>query len=81
MPTYIRCTDDSTGHEVDVDERSLRPGLTPIPGYPQNFGPGARPRPAKHHVAKDGRPARRRTRPPTSAASAPTTQEPEGTAP
>lgn len=60
MPTYIRVRDDCTGHEVDVDERSLRPGMTPIDGYPTNSGPGAVPRPAKHRVDKTGRPARRR---------------------
>lgn len=77
MPTYIRVRDDKTGHETDCDERSLRPGLTPIPNYPKNSGPGAKPRPAKHLVAKDGKPARPRTRTKpspadTAAAAAPT---------
>lgn len=78
MPTYVWCKDDSTGHLVDVDERSLRDGLTPVAGYPTNSGPGARPRPAKHHVAKDAKPARRRTT--STAAPAPTTT-PEGKQP
>jgi hypothetical protein len=63
MPTYIRVRSTSTGHEYDCDERALRPGMEPIPGYPPNTGPGARPRPAKHRVDKAGRPARRRTTP------------------
>lgn len=66
MPTYIRVRDDATGHEYDVDERSLRAGMTPIDGYPTNSGPGARPRPAKHRVDKTGRPARGRRRTTTS---------------
>lgn len=61
MPDWVRCRDDTTGHEVDVHAQSLRPGLTPIPGYPPNSGPGAIPRPAKHHVDKAGKPARPRT--------------------
>lgn len=76
MPDWIRCVDDSTGHEVDVDARSLRPGLTPIPGYPPNSGPGAVPRPAKHRVDLAGRPARLRAsrpraNPPTETAATP----------
>jgi hypothetical protein len=79
MPTYIRCRDDCTGHEFDVDERSLRAGLTPIAGYPPNSGPGARPRPAKHRVAKDGKPARPRRAAKATAKSAP--NQPEGAQP
>jgi hypothetical protein len=79
MPTYIRVRDDTTHHEYDVDARSLRPGMTPIDGYPANSGPGAKPRPAKHRVTKDGKPARPRTRTKpvpadTAAAAAPTTE-------
>lgn len=54
MPNWIRVRDDITGDEYDVHERSLRPGFTPIGDYPPNTGPGARPRPAKIAVAKDG---------------------------
>lgn len=54
MPTWIRVRDDITGDEYDLDQRSVRAGVTPIEGYPQHTGPGARPRPAKHAVAKDG---------------------------
>lgn len=60
MPNYIRVKDDATGHEYDVDEVSLRHGMTPIDGYPENSGPSARPRPAKHFTAKDGTPAKPR---------------------
>lgn len=77
MPEWIRCRDDTTGHEVDVDARSLRAGLTPIPGYPPNSGPGATPRPAKHHVDKAGRPARPRRATPSNAAAT-TPSNPEG---
>lgn len=77
MPTYIRCRDDSTGHHIDVDERSLRPGLTPIAGYPPNSGPGAMPRPPKHCIAKDGTRAARRK--PSAVPATPS--EPEGAKP
>ena len=46
MPTWIRVRDDSTGHQYDVDIRSLRPGMTPIEGS-ERSGPNARPRRAK----------------------------------
>lgn len=80
MPTYIRVVDDQTGHEVDVDEQSLRPGMTPIPNYPTVSGPNARPRPPLYHTAKDGKAA---GKPRTSAAAKPsadtaTTSQPEG---
>ncbi|MET7395622.1 hypothetical protein ABZS66_19240 [Dactylosporangium sp. NPDC005572] len=59
MPNWIRVKDDVTGHEFDVEERALRPGVTPIASYPANSGPNARPRPAKTLVDKDGKPANR----------------------
>jgi hypothetical protein len=77
MPTYIWVTDDTTGHQYDVDERTLRPGMTPVKGHPPNSGPGARPRQPKHRVGKDGKAAPPRGRTPTpsadtAAAAAPT---------
>jgi hypothetical protein len=81
MPIYIRVVSDDTGHEYDVDEQSLRPGMTPIEGYPPNSGPGARPRPAKYRVDKTGQPARRRARmttPPPVDPAAVTAPTPEG---
>lgn len=54
MPTWIRVRDDVTGDEFDVNERSLRRGMTRVEGYPERSGPGARPRPAKLRVAKNG---------------------------
>lgn len=79
MPTYIRVQDDTTGHQYDVDAQSLRRGMTPIPGYPENSGPGAQPRPPKHRVDKAGKPSRPRPRKATpadtEAAASPT---PEG---
>jgi hypothetical protein len=59
MPVWIRCRDDLTGHEYDATpQQSIRPGVTPIAGYPPNFGPAAKPRLAKPFTGKDGRPAR-----------------------
>lgn len=59
MPTWIRVRDTSTGHETDIDERSMRHGLEPLndPRYPDLTGPGATPRPPKHFVGKGGEPA------------------------
>lgn len=54
MPTWIRVRDDATGAEYDVEQASLRGGLTPIDGYPVLSGDGAQPRPPKPLVAKDG---------------------------
>jgi hypothetical protein len=80
MPTYIWVRDESTGHCYDADERTLRPGMTPVEDYPPNFGPSARPRRPKHFVAKDGAPASKtrasKTTPPADSA---TTTTPEGT--
>lgn len=75
MPTYIRVRDDSTGHEYDVDEGTLRPGMTPIKDYPANSGPSARPRPAKHLTAKDGTPATPRA---ATSRAVPATAQAEG---
>jgi hypothetical protein len=63
VPTWIRCRDDLTGHEFDLDPRSIREGVTPIEGYPANSGPAAKARRAKPFLGKDGRPARPRRRP------------------
>lgn len=57
MPTWIRVKDNVTGDEYDVEQTSLRAGMTPIEGYPENSGPGALARPPKPLVAK-GRPPR-----------------------
>lgn len=61
MPTWIRVRDDTTGAHYDVEERSLRPGMTPIPGYPKLSGPDAQPRPTKY--PRDLGPADRDTAP------------------
>lgn len=57
MPKWIWVRDTATGHQFDVEESALRPGLEPMnsPNYPDLEGPGARPRPAKPFVAKDGK--------------------------
>jgi hypothetical protein len=57
MPNWIWVRDDTTGVHYDVEERALRAGMTPVPGYPANSGPGARPRQAKPFVDKAGQPA------------------------
>lgn len=58
MPEWVRVRDESTRHEYDVEASTLpRAGLTVIEGYPENKGPGAKARPAKPHVGKDGQPA------------------------
>lgn len=57
MPKWIWVRDEKTGHEYDVEERALRPGMVPVEGVPVNEGEGARPRPAKHFMGKDGRAA------------------------
>lgn len=54
MPTWIRVRDNDTGDEFDIDPRSFRQGMTRVDGYPIVKGPGARPRPAKLRVNKDG---------------------------
>lgn len=51
---WIRVKDTSTGHEYDVQERSLRSGMEPVKDYPVHTGP--RPRATKHYVGKDGLP-------------------------
>lgn len=58
MPTWIRVRDDVTGAHYDVDERSLRPGMTPVDGYPTRTGAMARPRRAKYPADLAGKPAR-----------------------
>lgn len=59
MPTWIRVRDTSTGHEFDIDARSLRAGMEPLDDqrYPDLSGPGKQPRPPKHFVGKGGEPA------------------------
>lgn len=57
MPTWIRVRDDSTGAHFDVDQRSIRDGMTPVEGYPVRSGPNARPRRAKPHTDLAGQPA------------------------
>jgi hypothetical protein len=73
MPTWIRVRDTTTGHEFDVEAHAFpsMAGAVEIPGYPHRSGPGARPRPAKHHTDKAGRPAPRRTRKPQPPAAQP----------
>lgn len=68
MPTWIRVRNRLTGAEYDVEAHSLplADGVERVPGYPELTGPGAQPRPAKHHTSKSGSPARPRrpTNPP-----------------
>lgn len=64
MPKWIRVRDESTGHEFDVSERSMGEGiegLVPLnhTDYPDLEGPGARPRPARTRVTKNGKAAAR----------------------
>lgn len=56
MPTWIWVRDDATGHHYDVEARSLRDGMTPVPGYPVRSGPNARPRRAKPLTDLAGQP-------------------------
>jgi hypothetical protein len=65
MPTWIRVRDTSTGHEFDIDARALaaQAGVERVPDYPVHSGPSARPRRAKHHVDKGGKPATRKSAP------------------
>lgn len=65
MPKWIRVRDTSTGHEFDVTPRALAEGLEPLnhPDYPDLDGPGARPRPARVRVTKDGKAAARTKQP------------------
>lgn len=51
---WVRVKIDGTGHETDVRPCAVREGMTVIEGYPPHRG--ARPRPTKHFVAKDGTP-------------------------
>lgn len=89
MPTWIRVRDETTGHEIDIHPASLRPGLVELTDYPPNTGPDARPRPAKHRVAKNGSTATPRTRrrdtppdeQPTTPPPPPSAATPEGTQP
>lgn len=53
--TWIWVRDDATGAHYDVDATALRPGMTPVEGYPPNHGP--HPRPTKTFVDKAGQPA------------------------
>jgi hypothetical protein len=60
-PTWVWVEDQSTGHRYDVRREAVRLGMLPVPGYPEHVGP--KPRPTKHFVGKDGRPARFEPRP------------------
>lgn len=51
---WIRVRDTSTGHEYDVQERSIRSGMERVAGVEVHTGP--RPRPTKHYTGKDGLP-------------------------
>jgi hypothetical protein len=66
VPTWIRCRDPDTGAQFDVHPRSIRPGASPIAGYPTNSGPAAKARPAKPFRAKDGNPSQPKQRRPTA---------------
>lgn len=59
MATWVRVRDTATGHQFDVDERSLRYGLERLNDerYPDLTGRMARPRPPRTFVGKDGRAA------------------------
>lgn len=52
MAKWIRVRDNQTGDEFDINERSVRPGLTVLDDYPENTG--RHPRPAKIRRDKDG---------------------------
>jgi len=75
VPTWIRVTDPSTGHQFDVDERDPRIGhqLEPVKGYPTNSGLTARPRPAKHRTSK----GRRAAKPTTTSEAGTSAETPE----
>lgn len=60
-PTWVWVEDQSTGHRYDVRREAVRPGMVPVPDYPEHVGP--KPRPTKHFVGKDGRRARFEPRP------------------
>jgi hypothetical protein len=81
VPTWIRVRDTSTGHETDIDERSMRHGLEPLndPRYPNLTGAGATPRPPKHFRAKDGKPATPSDAVPAGVPAEPSAETPENT--
>lgn len=77
MPTWIRVRDDITGAEYDVEASAVRGGCTPVEGYPVLSGEGARPRPDKPFVGKDGQPAMPGLRAKPEPEAEPTEPEPE----
>jgi hypothetical protein len=58
VATWVRVRDDTTGAVYDVDERSIRAGMTVLTGYPKLSGPYARPRPTKYPPAESVLPRR-----------------------
>jgi hypothetical protein len=57
MPTWIRVRDISTGHETDIDKRSMRPGFELVDDpdrWPDLDGPYEVPRPPKYFTGKGG---------------------------
>lgn len=59
MPHWVWVVDTATGHRMDRDIRALGRGFEPLhdPRYPDRIGPNAQPRPTKHYLGKDGKPA------------------------
>jgi hypothetical protein len=58
MPEWVRVRDKDTGHEYDVAPSAVRDDAHEVlEDYPPNSGTTARPRPPKHRVDKDGKPA------------------------
>ena len=59
-PAWIRVTDRDTGHQYDVVSAAFDPAahikVNAPRQWPDLYGPGARPRPAKHRVGKGGQP-------------------------
>lgn len=60
MPKWIRVRDVSTGHETDIDSRSMRHGFELVADpdrWPDLDGPGEVPRPPLYFLGKDGKAA------------------------
>lgn len=61
VPAWVRVRDRDTGHEYDVAgtafDAELHTKVNASKQYPDLYGPGARPRPAKHRVDLAGQPA------------------------
>lgn len=67
MPKWVRVKDSKTGHEYDIRADARRPdGVTLVERVPDLEGRTARPRRAKHHVTKAGKPSTTTTAAPKS---------------